>query len=335
MIVLNLLKTYKSLLFASVLLVVTNANTYAQFKVKGRFLYDNCGEKVVLRGVNEMFIYSPDRTGAITYPEIAKTGANTVRFLWLIDPKVPVSAFEENIENCIANKMIPIPGLWNSTGKWGNYFEACVQWWLKPEVVKVCRKYPYLILNIANEAGGIAMEDYTPVYINAIKRLRKAGIKNVIMVDADRYGRSWETIRDKGAAVLAGDPKKNVLFSWHPWDVNMDYASPIKAIVEKNICLVVGEYSYKSVGCECCINYKQIMATAQAESVGSLTWSWGLNKNGDCTDGSMDMTTNGKFDGLKEGWATEIVLSDPNSIKNTSIIPRSISGMTKCRVRKR
>ncbi len=76
------------------------------------------------------------------------------------------------------------------------------------------------------------------------------------------------------------------------------------------------------------------MATAQAESVGSLTWSWGLNKNGDCKDGSMDMTTNGKFDGLKEGWATEIALSDANSIKNTSVRPRSILRDGKGRVDK-
>jgi mannan endo-1,4-beta-mannosidase len=320
--------------FALLVSIFANTIAFAQLKVKGRFLYDQCGERIVLRGVNEMFIYSPDRTGVVTYPEIAKTGANAVRFLWLIDPKVSVSSFEENIKNCIANKMIPIPGLWNSTGRWGANFEACVQWWLQPEVVKICKKNPYLILNIANEAGGVIMADYTPVYIGAIKRLRKAGIRNVIMVDADRYGRAWETIRDKGVAVLKGDSQKNVLFSWHPWDSNIDYATPIKTIVAQNICLVVGEYSYKSVGCECCINYKQIMATTQTESVGSLTWSWGLKKNGDCTDGSMDMTTDGKFDGLKEGWATEIALSDPNSIKNTSVRPQSILKGGKRRLRR-
>jgi mannan endo-1,4-beta-mannosidase len=76
------------------------------------------------------------------------------------------------------------------------------------------------------------------------------------------------------------------------------------------------------------------MAATQAESVGSLTWSWGLKKNGDCTDGSMDMTTDGKFDGLKEGWATEIALSDPNSIKNTSVRPQSILKGGKRRLRR-
>jgi hypothetical protein len=39
---------------------------------------------------NEMFIYSKDRTGEVTYPEIAKTGANAVRFMWMTDASVPL-----------------------------------------------------------------------------------------------------------------------------------------------------------------------------------------------------------------------------------------------------
>ncbi|HEX2535928.1 MAG TPA: discoidin domain-containing protein [Chitinophagaceae bacterium] len=313
------------------LLLLCTGTLSAQLKVTGRYLYDPCGERIVLRGVNEMFIYSSDRTGAVTYPEIAKTGANAVRFMWMIDPNIPVSAFADNVRNCIANKMIPIPGLWNATGKWGADFEACVQWWLKPEVVTVCRNNPYLIVNIANEAGGAQMADYTSVYINAIQRLRNAGITNVIMVDADRWGRSWETIRDKAIAVRDGDPQKNVLFGWHPWDTNMDYATPIRTIAQKDICLVVGEFSYKSVGCACCINYKQIMSEAQVQGVGTLAWSWGLIKNGDCTDGSMDMTTNGTFAGLKAGWPTEIATTDANSIRNTSVRPYSLQNNGACR----
>jgi mannan endo-1,4-beta-mannosidase len=311
-------------------LLAISANAFAQLKVNGRYLYDQCGEKIVMRGVNEMLIYSSDRTGAVTYPEIAKTGANAVRFMWFTDASVPASALDQNVKNAVANGLIPIPGLWDATGKWGADFEKCVTWWTSPAIATVCKNNPYLVVNIANEAGGSAMLDYTSVYTNAIQRIRNAGITNAIMVDADRWGRNWQTISDKGAAVLAADPQKNVMFSWHPWDTNMDYATPINTIAAKNLCLVVGEFSYKSVGCTCCINYKQIIATAQTQGVGTLAWSWGLNKNGDCADGSMDMTTNGTFAGLKAGWPTEIATSDPNSIKNTSIRPYSIRNAGKC-----
>jgi mannan endo-1,4-beta-mannosidase len=55
--------------------------------VQGRFLYTAAGERVVLRGVNEMFSSSLDPTGERTLPEIAKTGANAVRIM--TQPRYP------------------------------------------------------------------------------------------------------------------------------------------------------------------------------------------------------------------------------------------------------
>jgi mannan endo-1,4-beta-mannosidase len=43
-------------------------------------LFDRCGERVLLRGVNKD-VADIDPTGA-SFPEIAKTGANTVRLVW-------------------------------------------------------------------------------------------------------------------------------------------------------------------------------------------------------------------------------------------------------------
>ena len=52
------------------------------FHVTGRFLYDRCNEKVVLRGVNEMVVWTAGKDGAPEFAEIAKTGANSVRIVW-------------------------------------------------------------------------------------------------------------------------------------------------------------------------------------------------------------------------------------------------------------
>src|SRR5690606_35051972 len=52
------------------------------FFVDGRFLYDGCGEKVVLQSVNEMIVWSPQRDGLPEFVEIARTGANAVRIVW-------------------------------------------------------------------------------------------------------------------------------------------------------------------------------------------------------------------------------------------------------------
>ena len=316
--------TFLKILGLLVYLFLSESDCYAQLKVKGRFLFDQNGEKVILRGVNEMFIYSKDRTGAVTYPEIAKTGANSCRILWLIDENVPKSDLEANVKNAINNGIIPIVGLWNSTGKWDANLTSCIDWWCSNDVVSVCNNNPFMIVNIANEAGKDAMTDYTTVYSDAVKKLRKAGITNVIMIDADRWGRNWQTLDTKAVQILEADPDRNIMFSWHIWDVNIDCTGPINTMTDKGFCLIIGEFSYKSVGCECCINYQKILETCQLKEIGWLPWSWGLRKNGDCKSGDMDMTTDGTFAGLKPGWATDVCITDLNSIKNTAIRPKSI-----------
>ncbi|MCC7404320.1 MAG: hypothetical protein IT288_07975, partial [Bdellovibrionales bacterium] len=57
------------------------ANPRTAYYVDQGKLYDPCGEEVILRGVNKMAAFA-DRPGD-SFPEIAKTGANTVRFMWL------------------------------------------------------------------------------------------------------------------------------------------------------------------------------------------------------------------------------------------------------------
>jgi len=105
-------------------------------KVEGRFLYDKCGEKVVLRGVNAMIVYW-DREGTITFPEIAKTGSSCVRIFWKLDHPTPTSEeLDLAITNCIANEMIPMVGLWDATGDWSK-LKFCVDWWTSPEIVEV------------------------------------------------------------------------------------------------------------------------------------------------------------------------------------------------------
>jgi len=84
--------------------------------VNGRFLYTAAGERVVLRGVNEMFSASSDSTGKYTLPEIAKTGANAVRIM--TQPSYPATSLDAIIRNTIANGMIPIVECHAATGKW-------------------------------------------------------------------------------------------------------------------------------------------------------------------------------------------------------------------------
>lgn len=298
-------------------------------RVEGRYLMDPCGEKVVLRGVNEMFIWSSDKDGSKTFPEIAKTGANVVRIVWMDDKDSPAASaanLDKIITNCIAHKMIPMPELHGATGEWDK-LSKMVDYWVRPDVVKVLKKHQqYLLLNIANEAGGWEVSDkqFKKDYATAIKRIRQTGIKSPLVIDAAGWGQSIDILQANASYLQKVDVLHNILFSVHMWWAAHDNSTErivneIQESVKMELPLIVGEFAPMGVGCKRGIDYKTIMAQCQQYDIGWLAWSWGLVDNGDCK--LMDMTSDekkGLYEGL-EDWGLEVAVSDPNSIQNTSV----------------
>lgn len=93
------------------------------FHVSGRYLYALNGERVILRGINEMSVVS-DPTGENTLPQIAKTGANVVRLMWMVWGGGG-DKLDTLLKTCIVNKMIPMLELHDATGKWEK-LDSCV-----------------------------------------------------------------------------------------------------------------------------------------------------------------------------------------------------------------
>ncbi len=89
--------------------------------IKDRFLFTAAHEKVILRGVNEIIVWSQDPTGKEILSEIAKTGANSTRLVWTTqnDPK----KLDILIQNCLNNVMIPMFELHDATGAAGASFQ--------------------------------------------------------------------------------------------------------------------------------------------------------------------------------------------------------------------
>ena len=141
-----------ALLFA--LFIVTVSNSFSQgdtMYVDGRHLYSAAGEKVVLRGVNEMYVWSGNKNGSWSLPEIAKTGANCVRLVW--GQGQSTSTLAALIENCVNNKMIAMPECHDATGDWSK-LDQCINFWNDPKVISaVQRNKKWTLVNIANEAG--------------------------------------------------------------------------------------------------------------------------------------------------------------------------------------
>ena len=183
------------------------------FFVQDRFLYSKDNEKVILRGINHMFIWT-DREGK-TIPEIAKTGANCVRIVW--NTRGRVSDLDNIITQCISNGMIPIPEIHDTTGNWDRLMEA-MEFWLREETLQLITNHQqYLIVNIGNEPGAEVMDadEFFTTYNAIVTKMRASGIRVPLMIDADQWGQSEKNLLEVGPKLLQADPEHNLLFSIH------------------------------------------------------------------------------------------------------------------------
>lgn len=298
-------------------------STHVGFYVDGRTLRDRCGEKVVLRGVNEMVIYTSSQDGSPYFAEIAKTGANVVRITW--NTTGSAAKLDAAMANAIANKMIPMVVLNDATGDLSKLGME-VDYWTGADVSAAIKKYQdKTLVNIANEAGNnsVTQSAFTSAYQNAITRLRGAGIHTPLIIDGSSWGQDIDMLQATGPGLLSFDPDHNLIFSTHMYWSDASGSrvmTEISQSVAMSLPLIVGEFAQHAVaGCSSApFAYKMLMSVAKTSEIGYLPWSWGGVKNSDCqNDQPFDMS-NGTYDGL-QGWGKEVAVTDPNSIMNTSV----------------
>ena len=302
--------------------------------VNGRNLYSAAGEKVVLRGVNEMFIYSNDRQGITILPQIEKSGANAVRLVWLTSGSA--ADLDSLIKNCIKNKMIPLVDMHDATGNWGN-LQTCINYWKRADVVSVMQKHKkWVLLNIANEAGdaSVSNDQFRTAYIDAVAQLRGVGYTMPLIIDATDWGKNENAITSEWSAIFQSDPQRNCIFSLHPYWVDpvatqqTRFTNFFNAVVANNIPFIMGEGPEPNGwNCSSPVPYVWVMQQMQNLQLGWLAWSWGYVQNGDCTNNhAYDITVGGVYGNWQNDWGRLIASDDPNSIKNTSVRPPSILG---------
>jgi mannan endo-1,4-beta-mannosidase len=300
-------------------------------QVKGRFLYTAANEKVILRGVNEMMIWSNNKTGEDILPEISRSGANAVRLVWNTEG----DPFDLGllIKNCLKNQMIPIVELHDATGDWSK-LPIVLDYWLKEDVRTVIKKYEkWIIVNIANEVGTGTSSDsiFVQNYKNAITKLRKAGYAVPLMIDASDWGKDEKIILRNWRQLLQYDPLKNILFSVHTYWVDPKSEERLNdllsQVVRDSIPFLFGE-GPQPYGWDCKTSFPYLACIKKCHEleIGWLCWSWGAVKNGDCaTKGAFDMTIDGKFGEWNSEWSKQVAVEDPASIKNTSVRPASLT----------
>lgn len=291
------------------------------FRVDGTKLVDANGNEFVMRGINHAHTWFRDQLDT-ALDGIAATGANCVRIV-LSDgdqwTKIPAEEMEETITKCIERKMIAIVELHDGTGKEEqSYLDNAVDYWI--EMKDVLNKYTNtVILNIANEwIGSWDARKWQKGYTEAIPRLREAGIKNTIMVDAAGWGQYGESIKKAGKAVFDSDPDKNTMFSVHMYGTagknKSTITSNLKAATDKDLCVVVGEFGWNHSDGD--VDEGYIMQYCAENDLGYIGWSWKGNGGGvEYLDIAVDWTG----DTLSSDWG-EVLVNGDNGIKKTSKI---------------
>lgn len=290
---------------------------HGKFFVHGRYLYDPSGNKVILRGVNKMSVYEKieDSEGAISFPEIRKTGANSVRIVWKTTPDTPATraVLDALITNAKNNKLIPMIELHDATGDWSG-LKGLVDYWVQPAIVSIIQKHQrYLLVNIGNEVGKdtVTDNDFIAGYVSptqvgykyAIQTMRAAGIHTPLVIDAPDWGKKLKTLNNTAATLLGADPDNNLIFSVHLyWPMHEGAVGPdfigetnfIKAdanfiktrlqeAVDRSYPLIVGEFSQwgaPNQGPNICtgggeIDYQAILAECDKHGIGWYAWEWG------------------------------------------------------------
>ena len=283
----------------------------------------------MLRGVNEMIVWSGGKDGMPEFGEIAKTGANAVRIVW--NEEGNAAELDTAIQNAVSQKLIPMVEHHGATGDLSGV-PAVVDYWTQSSVLDTLKKHePYLLLNIANEAGASVMQSaFESTYRTAITRLRDAGLELPLIIDAPEWGQGIDMLQAAGPALITHDPEHNLMFSVHMWwnDPNgTRVVNELNQSVQMGLPLIVGEFAQHAVS-RCDdepFAYEVLLEEAERHQIGWLAWSWGSVDNSDCAnEGSFDMTVGGVFGNWEEPWGQAVAVTDPNSIQNTSVRPASI-----------
>jgi mannan endo-1,4-beta-mannosidase len=300
------------------------------FHVDGRFLYDRCNEKVVLRGVNEMVVWTAGKDGAPEFTDIAQTGANSVRIVW--NEEGSAAELDTAISNALAAKLIPIVEHHSATGKLPDVAAKVIPYWTQNDVAQILVKHQAnLLLNIANEAGDdkVTQEAFESTYKAAITALRGTGFNGPLLIDAPQWGQDIDRLQASGPALIAADPLHNLMFSVHMWWSDPEGArvkQELQQSADMNLPLVVGEFAQHAVYLcdQSPFAYAVLLDEANTREIGWLAWSWGGVTNSDCSGmGTFDMTTGGKFGTWTGKWASDVAVDHAQGLK-TAVRPKSI-----------
>lgn len=318
------------------------------FHTDGVRLLDANGKEFLMRGYNYSYAWQKDLWGA-AFSTAKKYNCNALR-IQLSDGQKDLGGYcdadqvSKLISSCKENHFI---GVFNVQDTGGgndkNVLLHAADYWVGIKNAVIGQE-KYCIVNIGNEWMGSPGRDcngewgdyqenlWSDTYIEAVRRIRSAGIKNTLMIDCNGYGQYADIIWKEGQRILDEDKKyfkdgkPNIIFSIHfyekacYWDYEKGVGSRVAHSIDKALSIgapvCIGEYAYSRKSEEWKMDWETIQDYSKTMNIGYLGWSF--TGNGDAESQGLDMFNN---DGSKMYKNGECIIQHPNDgILATSVI---------------
>lgn len=295
--------------------------------VNGTTLYDGNGNPFILRGVNIAHAWYTDKTQT-SINAVASLGANAVRVV-LADGTQWTKTTSDEVKNiiswCKQKGLVCILEVHDHTGHDDpQELYTAADYWVGLKDILNANK-DYIIVNVANEWLGTwgKGDVWTSAYCTAIKKMRAAGIENVIMVDAAGYGQETSSLIANCTTVKNADSTGNTVFSIHMYSVAGANASVVKSNIDnmlaKGVCTIIGEFGDYQNGAD--VDESTIISYSNEKKVGTMAWSW---KGNGGQDASLDLSNDWEGTNLTD-WGKYAFSSD-YGIQKTSKLAYSLKG---------
>lgn len=318
------------------------------FHTDGVRLLDANGKEFLMRGYNYSYAWQKDLWGA-AFSTAKKYNCNALR-IQLSDGQKNLGGYcnanqvSDLISSCKENHFI---GVFNVQDTGGgndkNVLLHAADYWVGIKNAVIGQE-KYCIVNIGNEWMGSPGRDcngewgdyqenlWSDTYIEAVRRIRSAGIKNTLMIDCNGYGQYADIIWKEGQRILDEDKKyfkdgkPNIIFSIHfyekacYWDYEKGVGSRVAHSIDKALSIgapvCIGEYAYSRKSEEWKMDWETIQDYSKTMNIGYLGWSF--TGNGDAESQGLDMFNSDGSQMYKNG---ECIIRHPNDgIQATSVI---------------
>ena len=318
------------------------------FHTDGVKLLDANGKEFLMRGYNYSYAWQKNWWGA-AFSTAKKYNCNALR-IQLSDGQKDLGGYcdadqvSSLIKSCKDNHFIGVFNVQDTGGgNDANVLLHAADYWVGIKNAVIGQE-KYCIVNIGNEWMGSPGRDcngewgnyqenlWSDTYIEAVRRIRSAGIKNTLMIDCNGYGQYADIIWKEGQRILDEDKKyfedgkPNIIFSIHfyekacYWDYEKGVGSRVAHSIDKALSIgapvCIGEYAYSRKSEEWKMDWETIQDYSKTMNIGYLGWSF--TGNGDAESQGLDMFNSDGSQMYKNG---ECIIQHPNDgILATSVI---------------